>query len=332
MALAWTGRQVLVTGAAGFVGANLCRMLVDNGATVVGLDVVKTSPSLRVLGLSDLPVLWRDLRDSTRLLFALQRGNGDTTWHPPDVVFHLGGMGHITDCQESPLAAWEVNVQGTWNLLEACRNLPAGQIKAVVVASSNHVFGSRRAAWRDEDPCGQTDVYGTSKGMVDLLARSYGAMGLPVAALRHVNCFGPADLHRSHLVTGTICDLLEGKQPVIRGDGTPIKGYLHVEDVCRAYLTMAEGLADTKILPGVALNAGGEPISVLSLVDTLIQIAGSDVVPDIVGEDLSQSWYVEVLNSDGLEALGWRAGPFREDLWQTWVWYKERKGMAWLSA
>lgn len=331
MALTWRDRRVLVTGAAGFVGANLCAALIDQGADVVGLDLVKSSPSLRVLGLGGLPMITRNLKDAYRIESALSNGNGELEWRRPEVVFHLGGMGHIKECQERPLEAWEANVQGTWNLLEACRKLPAGQIKAVVVASSNHVFGSRRAAWHDDDSCGQTDVYGTSKGCMDLLTKAYGAMGLPVAALRHVNCFGPADPHRSHIVTGMICDLLEGKAPAIRGDGTPVKGYLHVEDVCRAYLMMAEALVNGRLEPGRALNAGGDPIPVLSLVDTLIQVAGIDIVPVILREDLSQSGYIEVLNSNGLDGLGWRAGPFREGLWQAWAWYKEHGGMAWLS-
>jgi len=346
--------RAFITGIAGFVGANLARTLLDGGTEVVGVDLVSESPSLRALGV-EVPILIRDVTDWQRVHWAMLAGDGGRAWLPPDTVFHLAGKSHISDCQRDPVGAWEANVRGTWAVLEACRNLPAGQIKAVVVASSNHVFGSLnkasvptctaghraypavrqdaiRTAWLEDDPCGQTDIYGTSKGMVDLLVRAYGAMGLPVVALRHVNSFGPADPHRSHLVTGTICDLLEGKQPIIRGDGTAIKGYLHILDVCHAYRTMAAALQDGRLDPGRALNAGGTPIPVLSLVDTLIQIAGVDTVPNILGEDVSQSGYVEHLRSDQLEALGWQASPFREGLWQTWAWYRARKGMAWLSA
>ena len=321
--MALAGQRVLITGIAGFVGANLARALVDAGADVVGLDQVKTSPSLRALGV-DVDVQVCDVTNWQRVHWELVK-------RPPDVVFHLAGKSHIKDCQDDPEGAWRANVQGTWAVLEACRKLPAGQIQAVVCASSNHVFGSSNwRAWEDRDPCGQTDVYGTSKGCVDLLTRAYGAMGLPVAALRHVNCFGPADPYRSHLVTGTICALLEGKPPIIRGDGTPIKGYLHVEDVCQAYLTVAKAVATAQIQPGVVVNVRGAPISVLSLVDLLIQIAGIKVVPQVLREDMSQTGYVEALRSDQLEALGWRAGPLREGLWQTWAWYREHGGMAWL--
>ena len=347
----WSGRRVLITGISGFVGANLSRALLDAGADVAGLDLLTASPSLRALDV-EVPILKRDIRDDGRLAWALMNGNGELGWWPPEVIVHLAGVGHISQAQRDPMTAWQVNVQGTWNLLEACRSLPAGQLKAVVLASSNHVFGSlnpgavpagtpypavrqdsARTAWLEDDPCGATDVYGVSKGCVDLLARAYAEMGVPVVALRHVNAFGPGDPHRSHLVTGTICDLLEGKTPVIRGDGTPIKGYVHVRDAVSAYLILAHALAEGRVEPGRhSYNAGAPaPISVLALVDTLIQLCQLDMVPEVLGEDLSQSGYVEHLLSYRLEALGWEAGDLHEDLARTVAWYRDKGGMAWTS-
>ena len=336
---------MLITGVAGFVGANLAARLQQVGATVLGVDVVNDSPCLRVLKVS-IPLWVADVTDPTQI-------RGVVGHLAPECVFHLAGSSHIAASQARPLEALEVNVQGTWNVLEACRQLSKPPI-AVVVASSNHVFGSLpkarvptcalghraypaikqdsvRQAWLEDDPCGQTDVYGTSKGMVDLLVRSYGALGLPVAALRHVNCFGPADPHRSHLVTGTICDLLEGKAPIIRSDGTPLKAYLHVEDVCRAYLLVAESLVNGAILPGAAINAGGSPISVLALVNMILGLSGSELVPDVRGEDASQSGYVEILDDSRLRSLGWAPRPLHEGLLETYNWYKEHGGAQWLS-
>lgn len=344
----WRGRRTLITGIAGFVGSNLARALLDIGADVVGLDMVTTSPSLQVLGV-EVPILKRDIQQEGRLAWALMNGNGELEWRPPEVIFHLAGVGHISQAQHDPLTAWQVNVQGTWNILEACRSLPAGQLKAVILASSNHVFGSlnpgavpavgsrypavrqdsARTEWLEDDPCGAKDVYGVSKGCGDLLARAYAELHLPVAALRHVNCFGPADPHRSHIVTGTICDLLEGKMPVIRGDGTAIKGYLYVQDAVSAYLILAEALAEGRTEPGQGYNAGLSPISVLALVDMLIHLYGIDAVPEILGEDLSQLGYVEYLHSGRLEALGWKAEPLAVGLTCTVAWYKKHGGMAW---
>ena len=337
----WKGRRVLITGMAGFVGANLSRRLADLGAEVYGWDLVTSSPGLKALDVS----LMLHMYDIRRIA---------PVWYPPQVVFHLAGVGHISEAQRDPLGAWQVNVGGSWNMLELCHNLrPAGQIQAVVCASSNHVFGSlnpgakpagtayaavrqdsSRTAWLEDDPPNQSDVYSTSKAMVDLLVRAYGAMGLPVAALRHVNCFGPADPHQSHLVTGTICNLLEGKVPVIRSDGTPIKGYLHVDDVVSAYLILAQAMAEGKIERGLAFNAGPPgPISVLALVDLICQVTGhGNLVPEIRAEDLSQSGYVEHLATTWLRDLGWAPKwSLAAGIADTWAWYRTHGGMAWLS-
>ena len=337
----WQGRRVLITGASGFIGANLTFHLMKAGADVLGLDALAASAGLKVL-VPGFQCAVRDITDAEGVRRDIARLD-------PAVVFHLAGRSHIADCQANPLEAFETNVRGAWNVLHACWR-PG--IQAMVVASSNHVFGSLpkarvptcalghraypaikqdsvRQAWLEDDPCGQTDVYGTSKGMVDLLVRSYGALGLPVAALRHVNCFGPADPHRSHLVTGTICDLLEGKAPIIRSDGTPLKAYLHVEDVCRAYLLVAESLVNGAILPGAAVNAGGSPISVLALVEAILGVSGTALVPKILGEDASQSGYVEILDDSRLRSLVWIPKPLEEGLSETYNWYKEHR--AWLS-
>ena len=350
----WAGRRVLITGIAGFVGSNLARTLVDAGADVVGLDLTQTSPTLRVLGLGEVPVLVRDVRDTDRVRWAMERGNGQMDWRSPDVVFHLAGQSHIAQAQADPLRTWEINVQGTWAVLEACRNLPQGQIRAVVVASSNHVFGSLpkarvptcalghraypavkqdsgRTMWLEDDPCQQTDVYGVSKGCVDLLTRAYGALGVPVVALRHQNAFGEADGHRSHIVTGTICDLLESKIPVILGDGTAIKGYLAVDDVCRAYLRVAEALLTRECAPGIAIHAAGQAMSVLDLVKMIIMISGSNASPEIHGKDASQNGYIEILDDSYLRSMGWQLSDLWEGLQHTFEWFRSHGGMDWVK-
>ena len=350
----WRGRRILVTGAAGFVASNLIRQLRDLHADVVGLDVIRDSPSLRVLGLFDVPILIRDVRNWQRVHWAMLHGNGEPDWQPPEIVFHLAGMSHPKDCQANPVKAWENNVAGAWNVLEACRQLPAGQIRAVVCASSDRVYGSlnpgavpflengsradgavrqdsARTAWWEDDPPRQTEVYGLSKACLDLLVRAYGkGYGLPAVALRHQNAFGCADPWRSHLVPGAICDLLEGRRPRIRGDGSTIKGYLAVEDVVQAYLILAERAGD---LAGEAVNAAPDrAVSVLEMVRLVVDAAGRVEEPDILREDLTQSGQVEVLSNHRLRELGWAPSDTLTALRHTWAWYQKMGGMAWSSA
>jgi len=333
----WKGRRVLVTGASGFVGSNLTLALLDLQADVVGLDRLKDSPSLRALGADGIRILQRDIRSRDRLLWAFQNGDGETGWRVPEVVFHLAGKAHIKDCQEHPMETWETNVLGTANVLDACRQVkPVAPV--VITASSNHVYSAlppHRDAWYEEDEPRQPDVYGSAKACGDLITRAYGTMGLRCAALRHTNAFGPADPHRSHIVIRLICDLLEGKEPVIYtvSDRTAVKGYLHVQDVVQAYLLIAEALTEG-LAPGTAINAGAlRPVSVAELAETVADVVDVGLRPRF--EEVAywdQAEYREHLDSSRLLGLGWRRHPLTEALADTVIWYRAQGGMAWLSA
>ena len=288
-------------------------------------------------------ILGRDIRSRERLRWALANGSGFPWWRPPEVVFHLAGLGHIKQCQENPLDAFETNVLGTANVLEACRLLPTPPV--VVVASSNHVYGSLPVSsdriqvkdrWHEEDPPLQTDVYGSAKACGDLIVRAYGGLGLRCAALRHTNSFGPADPHRSHIVIRLICDLLEGTQPVIStvNGSTAAKGFIHVSDVVRAYLLIAEALVEGVLTPGQALNAGAErPLSIAELAELVAAIAQVGLLPRY--EEVAfwdQAEYREHLDSSRLLALGWTRRPLTEALAETFIWYRQHGGTAWLSS
>ena len=348
----WRGRGVLITGISGFVGGHLARALVDQGANVAGLDLVADSPCLRVHGLSGkVPVLVRDLAgDPERIVSALATGNGEwqfeggrgvPRWRPPEVVFHLAGQSHIAAAQANPLGVWESTVRGTWAVLEGCRQL--GGVVATVVASSNHFYGGAADHLRErgveyphgfpeEAPGLQSDTYGTSKQMVDALVKCYGrSYKLPVVSLRHLNAFGPADPHISHLVTGSVLLLLDGKPPIIRGNGSARKGYLHVSDITAAYIRAAEQAADG--LLGV-FNVGGlaQVMSVLAIAKQLIVASGLSLEPEILNEDPSQNDYVEMLDDSAFRATGWIPNvPLADGLEQTYYWYQKHNGIAWME-
>lgn len=328
----WQGRRVAISGAAGFIGSHLARALVDRGASVLGLDIVSDSPCWRVHGLPGRAELTRcNIFDGNNLFYHLDPERfrpAGRSQQRAEVVFHLAGVSHIHEAQKATVRAFEVNTRAAWIVLDVCREL---EVKAVILASSNHFYGSRLSAHSEGEGCQAEDVYGLSKGAQDLVARAFGFMGVPVAMLRHVNAYGPADPHESHLVTGAVLSVLDGKAPVIRSDGTPVKAYLHVADVVSAYLMLAEALAGGAPYHGLAFNCAPRlPLSALALVDKVIQIAGLDLVPDILSEDLSQSGYVEILDGLRLRRLGWEPRWSLEDgVADTIRWYKEHNGMEW---
>lgn len=331
----WHGRRTLITGISGFLGSHLAKALLERGAVVEGIDRVTDSPCLRVHGLQ-IPVFSRSVTNRDNIALQINHPHEGGRY---SVIYHLAGLSHIAAAQQTPWEAINLNVMGTVNVLEACREYRdrGGELAAVVCSSSNHVYyGGTKGVptpMREFDALLPTDLYGATKGAADLFVRAYAAsFHLPVIALRHLNVYGPADPHASHIITGSILSLLRGEAPVIMSDGTPIKGYLYVEDGIAAYLRAAELAAEGAC---GAFNVGGpgQAVSVLALVRAIIAISGRDVAAKIFGTDLSQSGYVELLDDANFRTYGWRPRfSLHEGLQHTFNWYEQKGGDAWVKS
>jgi CDP-glucose 4,6-dehydratase len=321
----WKGRRVLITGAGGFLGAWLSRLLLDAGAQVCGFDLAP-GVCLGAHALADrVPI-------TTGTVLSLAEMERALRDHGIEVCFHLAGQSMIEGAAAGPLGAFEVNIRGTWTVLEACRRTPG--LRAVVCASSNHTYGPQREAPFPEDASlNQLDVYGASKACADILVRCFAAnFDLPAVAVRNVNSFGPGDPHTSHIVTGSVLALLRGEAPVIRSDGSPVKAYLHARDTMSAYKLLAEHAEDPGVR-GEAFNVTpAAPVSVLELVRTVIRASGRSVEPVVTSTDLSQKGFFEHLSGEKLRcALGWTPMHTLEDgLRDTYRWYAEH-GTGWIG-
>lgn len=321
----WHGRRTLITGIGGFVGANLARALQDHGAIVGGIDRAPSSPSMRALGV-DAKAIVADVTD-----FDLMAGVMKDV--RPEVVFHLAGYSHIAGCAAMPYEAFAVNAMGTVAVLEAVRRVVPEA--AVVVASSNEVYPDG-GPWREDQRPEPRTLYGWTKRAQDDAARAYGQLlGLKTAALRHANSIGGANQHATHLTQSVILALLDDQPVRLRSDGSSRKAYLAVDDVCAAYLLLAERLATGAIPSGQAWNAGSdETPSAREVAERLAALAGRPGAvevgwPQATGPDVGL--YQQTLDSRRLAALGWQPRPLAVALAETWDWYVKHGATAWLS-
>jgi CDP-glucose 4,6-dehydratase len=316
----WRDRNVLITGATGFLGVWLTRRLLEREANIVALvrDMVPQSPFF-LDGLDERAVTLRGaVEDSATVERALHE-------YEIDAVFHLAAQAIVGVANRDPVRTFEANIQGTWCVLDACRR--HGDVSRVVIASSDKAYGDHDDLPYDETFALQgRHPYDVSKSCADLIATAYHhTYDLPVCITRCGNLFGPGDLNFSRIVPGTIRSVLDGERPIIRSDGSPIRDYVHVTDISLGYLALAEQMDDPEVR-GKAFNFGtGEPKTVLDLTNTILRAAGrEDMEPIILDEVRGEIRHQYLSNERAVAMLGWTPGAAVEQrLEETIEWYRE---------
>lgn len=311
--------RALVTGGQGFIGGHLCRALLERGDEVVVLDLPDApGRALALHGIgSEVELVEGDVAD---------RNAVDRAIAGAESVFHLAAQTLVGPAAEDPAGTFRSNVEGTWTLLEACREAGVGR---VVVASSDKAYGpSDSLPYREGDELRPAAPYEASKAATDLIARSYWhCWNLPVSVTRLANVYGGGDLNFSRLIPELVTASLDGRTPRIRSDGSPQRDFLHVSDAVAGYLVI-ESL-DPEHAGGEAFNAGtGEPRSVLQVVEAVNRAADCQAEPEFLSDRTPEGeidcqyvdpsklrefsgWFPQVSFEDGIvEAVAWyRARP-----------------------
>jgi CDP-glucose 4,6-dehydratase len=273
----WQDRSVLVTGATGLLGGWLVKELMDEGADIVALvrDDCPKSLLEREGLLEQVNVVRGDLRDAA----LVRRTLGE---YSVATVFHLAAQTLVGVAKQDPAGTLDVNIRGTWTVLEAARQ---AQTPQVIVASSDKAYGAQK-----ELPYVETQAlegrypYDVSKSCTDLICGMYAATyQLPVSVVRCANLFGGGDLNFSRLIPGVMQSTLKGDPFVIRSDGKFVRGYLYVKDAAHAYTTLARATAENPALYGQAFNFGMDGCAtVLDIVDTVLKLMGREDLQPIV--------------------------------------------------
>ena len=260
---------VLVTGGAGFIGANLCRALADDPdvGPVVVLDDLSTGARANLEGLSGVELVEGTILDAA-LVDELVAGAG--------AVVHLAARASVPRSLEDPLATHEANVTGTLRVLEAARG--AGGVH-VVVASSSSVYGANRVLPAHEDlPPLPLSPYAASKLATEAYTLAYGrSFDLPVLAFRFFNVFGPLQ-RAGHAYAAVVpifvrCALRAEPLPV-HGDGGQTRDFTYVGSVVRV---LAEAVRRRVTAPTAVNLAFGGRASLLDLVATLEGVVGREL-------------------------------------------------------
>jgi len=295
--------KYLVTGGSGLIGHFLLPKLVAQGDSVFNFDMTEG----------------RDILDLAQIRGALSGYN-------PDVVIHLAAQSGVEAARDRAFDTLRLNVMGTVNVLESCRDY---DVKDVVVASSNHVYGEQaKRPFTEDMALNQHDLYSVSKICTDVITQAYAHnYGLNAVAVRLTNTYGPGDPHSDHIIPGSILSLLQGMVPALRSMGLVKKSYLYGEDCADAFITIADNCEKLK---GQAVNVvGSEPISSHSLAALLTEIHGWSAAPLIGG--IPNDQHDEFLDGSKMKMLGWEPQyTLQEGLEKTYEWFKSqaRQGVA----
>ncbi len=324
--LYWEDKNVFVTGSTGLLGPYLINELLRQGANVFALvrDFVPNSQFFSDGLDKKVNVIVGDLLDPNLLQRVLNEFDINT-------VFHLGAQAIVGTANRSPISTFRSNIEGSWNLLEACRLSP--WVKKIVVASSDKAYGAQEnLPYKEDAPMRGRHPYDVSKSCTDLLAQSYfHTYKLPVCVTRCGNFFGGGDLHFNRIIPGTIQSILKGQRPVIRSNGLFVRDYIYVKDVVDAYLTLAQSMDDDKII-GQCFNFSTDtPFNVIQLVDLILeQMHLAHLTPIIQNQASNEIPEQHLCSEKARNILGWQAKwGVKAGLLETIEWYKnflEHKG------
>ncbi|MCA9919684.1 MAG: GDP-mannose 4,6-dehydratase [Anaerolineales bacterium] len=300
-------KKVLVTGGAGFIGANLVRQLLAAGYAVRVLDNFATGQRRYLAG---LPI---ELVEGN----ILDRKVVDTAVRHVSGVIHLAAQTSVPDSVADPLYDCQQNVLGTLNLLEACRQ--AG-VPRFVFASSNAPLGRQLPPAHEEQAPLPISPYGASKLAGEGYCLAYhGSWGLGTIVLRFANLYGPFSGHTKGVVSLFYQAIMEKRPLTIYGDGQQTRDFIYVGDLCRA---IQLGL-ESDISGELFQIATGTETTVLELTEQMAAVTGQAVQVDHASVrigDIGQN-YSAVSKAE--KQLGWRpTTTLAAGLTETWQWFQ----------
>lgn len=311
--------RVVITGGAGFIGANLARRLAQRGDEVVVLDDLSLGDAANLDGVA------AELHVGS----ILDRDALDATFRDATAVVHLAARASVPRSIAEPVAAHEVNATGTIEVLEAVRRSGehSGQPPQVIVAGSSSVYGANPTLPKHEDLATRpVSPYAATKVATEAYALAWAASyGLDVLALRFFNVFGPLQPPRhvyAAVVPAFVSAAVEGRPLPVHGDGRQTRDFTFVGSLCSV---ITDALDRRVSSPDPVNLAFGSRISLLELIAELESLFGHSLAvehldprPGDVRDTQSDTSRLRALFPDA------QPTSLRDGLAQTIDWFRSR--------
>lgn len=293
--------RALITGAGGFIGSHLARRLAELG----------WQTTLTALSLGDELKRVSKLSASTRLVTGdlgnlLQSGKFDEAY---EYIFHCAGSSTVPESVDAPMKDLSKNTLLALQLLEHCRKRE--DRPKVILVSSAAVYGNpARMPIKEDDPTIPVSPYGVSKLAAENYARVYHDLHqIPVVVARPFSVYGPGQ--RKLLIYEFLNQLLQNEKEVhLRGDGSQMRDFVHIDDLIEALLLVATQGDFTAEAYNIA---SGESITIAQLVDLLLEVTQQSrrvVFSEAAGPGEPQRWSVDISK---MEALGFKCNVSLRD-------------------
>ena len=275
--------MIIVTGAAGFIGAALCERLLARGEAVLGVDIfntyydvgLKEARAQRLARHRDFRLARADVADARGFLDLVQRSGADR-------IVHLAAQAGVRHSLENPFAYERSNVAGHLSVIEACRHTPT--VKHLVYASSSSVYGERpveRGFHEDDDADQPVSLYAATKRACELMSCSYSKLfGLAQSGLRFFTVYGPWGRPDMAAVRFTRAILADEPIQVFNG-GRMMRDFTFIDDIIDGVM----GVLDHPAAEGEAriFNIGdSRPVALMDMIAALERALGREAKKDFL--------------------------------------------------